>query len=430
MDNKPDNDRRRFESFYRYKISTLINSIKEFKLKKEKSGKPYNQIALSDELFKNLNNKIVLHSKYYNKQFISFKHADIALKKLNYSEYQISSIISSVDIDTLSSKYCSQIRPANFMTQTSITEITPKKNAKNVSKVNYKSWKKKKPGKYFIISSEYPQLIEEMVSRGWLAANYDSNYFDFKFVVKIKDVNCSTLNEAQIVNHNPEFEIISCKFQLYNLLKALSNQQCDIEKFYPRCYDLKCYRDHANFMEDYKLSQCLVFLDKFIDNNHLNDILVLKAVIGYTGLLNYINLFVKGTLVDSIIPGDDLDFLCNQNLDLNDYIEYEKKFTLTDRCSRLGIFYKKNADTGLFVYELRKLIMEGLDSIRKIDPQLHLTSQANAWILKPYKASKGKGVKIMTHYKDILKTIIESECDWMVQKYIEKPLTIHNRKVR
>lgn len=212
-------------------------------------------------------------------------------------------------------------------------------------------------------------------------------------------------------------------------MKSKSNEQIDIEKFYPRYYDLKCYRDHANFTEDYKLSQCLVLLTKFIENVRLNDFLVHKAVIAYTGLNNYLELLLNGRLVDTLITNEDLDFLCDHDISLIDYINYEKINPLKDRCNKICLVYDSNIDTGLFIYELRKIIIIALDIITKIDPQLHLTNKTNAWIMKPYGLSRGKCAQIIFHYKDILRILIDSDIDWIIQKYIEKPLIIHNRKV-
>lgn len=146
MDKNLKDNKTKLESFYRHKISTLIQLIKDFKAKKEKEGISDYEIIMTDELRKFLVSKIILHLKYYNKQVISFKYAETALRKLNYSEIQVISTLSLIDLDKLNIKYSSQAIETGSFAQISLTEINSIKKLKYL-KFNFKAWKKKNPPK-------------------------------------------------------------------------------------------------------------------------------------------------------------------------------------------------------------------------------------------------------------------------------------------
>lgn len=50
------------------------------------------------------------------------------------------------------------------------------------------------------------------------------------------------------------------------------------------------------------------------------------------------------------------------------------------------------------------------------------------WIVKPVGLSRGRGIMCMNTFPEILHYAITSDCDFVVQKYIERPLIIQNRK--
>ena len=79
-----------------------------------------------------------------------------------------------------------------------------------------------------------------LIERGWYE-NDDvySPYFDFKWTTKICDIDFINLRPHQSVNHfNNNFHLTS-KYGITRRLKTLYlSHQIDIDRFYPRCYDL------------------------------------------------------------------------------------------------------------------------------------------------------------------------------------------------
>ena len=55
---------------------------------------------------------------------------------------------------------------------------------------------------------------------------------------------------------------------------------------------------------------------------------------------------------------------------------------------------------------------------------------ANLWVVKPSGLNRGRGIAIMRNMKEIQDYVFNSRQvkDWVIQKYIEKPLLINDRK--
>ena len=88
-----------------------------------------------------------------------------------------------------------------------------------------------------------------------------------------------------------------------------------------------------------------------------------------------------------------------------------------------------------------KLIDQLLTEIKETNPQYNLNGTANIWILKPGGKSRGRGIRCVNKLRDVQRLADNNlhnntvrartgkkKTMWVVQKYMENPLTIRRRK--
>ena len=66
--------------------------------------------------------------------------------------------------------------------------------------------------------------------------------------------------------------------------------------------------------------------------------------------------------------------------------------------------------------------------MKSTSPQDDLLDIYNIWIIKPASMSRGRGIDFFNDLASILKYVIGTRVEWIVQKYIERPLIIQNLK--
>ena len=57
-----------------------------------------------------------------------------------------------------------------------------------------------------------------------------------------------------------------------------------------------------------------------------------------------------------------------------------------------------------------------------------LNGYRNMWMLKPAGLSRGRGIQVFNSLNEIMGYTRHKEQQWVIQKYIENPLIIHDRK--
>lgn len=70
-----------------------------------------------------------------------------------------------------------------------------------------------------------------------------------------------------------------------------------------------------------------------------------------------------------------------------------------------------------------------LEEMKKKFPQFGLNGVRNMWMLKPAGLSRGRGIQVLDSLTEIMSITGKKEQQWVVQKYMENSLIIHERKV-
>ncbi|OQS02553.1 hypothetical protein THRCLA_21393 [Thraustotheca clavata] len=78
--------------------------------------------------------------------------------------------------------------------------------------------------------------------------------------------------------------------------------------------------------------------------------------------------------------------------------------------------------------ELKKSIDELLQHLVRCDKQFSFISTRNLWIAKPSGLSQGRGIEMITSIAELDQMGLQEGAKFVVQKYVERPLTILGRK--
>lgn len=92
---------------------------------------------------------------------------------------------------------------------------------------------------------------------------------------------------------------------------------------------------------------------------------------------------------------------------------------------------EKTSDMAISEFEKEQYIHKAVELLKKIekkDKQYYINGEKNIWILKPARLSRGRGIKCISSLSEIT-NFKSNNYQYVIQKYIENPLIIYDRKV-
>lgn len=289
--------------------------------------------------------------------------------------------------------------------------------------------------------------------------------------MKTADIPFNSLQYHQMAGHFWKNGEITRKIGLMSNMRNLYFKQIDTDNFFPRCYDLSEKHDYEDFIEDFKTNKAISILKRVLSNKNTKSITneMIKTAIKITqrkigiilGNYNKDN-FPKVSLVSQkewqIISEEDQEefnhcmdklkkrkqfaFAFTETNDLPPIITKEKQRARSvAQLKRIkqkmiptvdnNIKVISNDDNEKEEEEQKKLlpkIKNILDKLRNHSKnEYQMNGDSNIWIVKPSGLSRGRGISCVSTLSEVIKQIISSpEC--IIQKYIENPLIIKNRK--
>ncbi|KAL1124307.1 hypothetical protein AAG570_002075 [Ranatra chinensis] len=194
---------------------------------------------------------------------------------------------------------------------------------------------------------------------------------------------------------------------------------------FPRCYNISTSEDLNTFIKDFRLTACFSLLQSVLANidraggqffSEHGEIPL--SVVEFAA--KRCSEFVAGQEHEDIDKETDErvwdhqwdQFLTNYYKTLNDKTRFQAAHHLQIEA----------------IYSCCKVTLE---SARPYWPQMDMDGVHNLWIVKPAAKSRGRGIHVMSNLEDILSklgTLHPNDPRFVIQKYIERPLLIHETK--
>lgn len=321
-------------------------------------------------------------------------------------------------------------------------------------------WKKKQnideSTKVFVVVDGYPDIRKALKKRGWVANKQrHSVCFDFKWTLKHTDIDYQNLQDNQIVNHFENNSQITTKSGLCrNLHNLVWHSNVDIDTFYPRCYNATDPIEMDDFKQDFKAIKAECVLKEYARTSGVGEEKLLVALNVCEKRMRDIDDALDDPNVDTELVSDtEWEILGNDEITQEAlakkkheawFTKLMKKFNGAKTVKKVG----KKKDKGEKEEEKKGVVDKGnaqcneasdnksikerveavLKKLKEKYPQFEANGTKNIWIVKPAGMSRGRGIKIFNNLAEILDYAQCREQKFVIQKYIENPMIVLNRK--
>ena len=362
------------------------------------------------------------------------------------------------------------------------------RNARDVwDAVSYKRFHKIPPeAKLFVIGGQFGTIRQGLLDRGYVEIpDRDSHLFDFRWTASEKLRDIMDLRDDQITNHFGRMHEIATKEGIYRNLKCLRwTDGFDYSKFFPRCFLMD--GTGSEFSTHYAMIEAEILLKNHFLNlqngkSPVNTHLVKAAVSvcqKYIRKLRFHQSILKSKYVCEYNPtyrvsahGDgkpwdwflkDIDVLdasikdwshelltCITALTAEEKIlflsetplPHARKPLKRSREATVAIVPEKKSPVPPIAalkkqpyapcaddFLVDELAFQTLAELSVINPQFAMNGLHNAWILKPARSSRGRGIHCFNKASEIFGHTSVRRTKFVAQKYIENPLLWEGKK--
>ncbi|NXO81230.1 TTLL3 monoglycylase, partial [Sitta europaea] len=288
---------------------------------------------------------------------------------------------------------------------------------------------------------------------------------NFLWAIRLSNIDQELLLRIEVVNRYPRLYALCTKEGLCQSLQNLPwFEQVDFNTFFPRCYRLGFVDEEEAFIEDFRLTAARSLLKLALQKVRDRPVgteqppgsdkvpapkgpapqggSVLRPqgwrrshVCHPTPSTAGPHCSLNPQLVEEALEA------CEQHLGVLEHQDIDRKTpspcrTCIDWDRFLQEYYR-------VAHEGTRLVLSSeqqercqclLQRLEKKLPQLGIEGNLNVWIVKPSAKSRGRGIVCATRLEEVLELAQSCTgcpapvCEWVVQKYVERPLTIFNTK--
>ncbi|XP_076761407.1 tubulin glycylase 3A-like [Xylocopa sonorina] len=302
--------------------------------------------------------------------------------------------------------------------------------------------------KIFVIYGTFPVLRKPLGKRGWIEKRFIRRMLAMS--PEISEAGLDTIEKLlrypanfiwytnkRVAVRTDEKTVVNKFSGCYFTSKVdMCNNLENVSWFYedgvsdiqfPRCYNVYQPAQIAEFVQDFYITATMGILKWF---------LLMAAVVGPNAVWSPDGtipiraiLFALERCAEyiSVCVHEDIDREDYKNLSISDWNEFLSWYERLSQ--RREILQKKD---GIVIEELLQFTANTVKEMARCRPQSEIDGIRNVWILKPGDKSLGRGIVLKDSLQDILSKINQAtkECmQYVVQKYIERPLLVHKTKV-
>ncbi|NWY39484.1 TTLL3 monoglycylase, partial [Sylvia atricapilla] len=267
---------------------------------------------------------------------------------------------------------------------------------------------------------------------------------NFLWTIRLGNIDQELLPRIEMVNRFPRLNALCTKEGLCQSLQNLPwFEQVDLNTFFPRCYRLGLMGEQEAFIEDFRLTAARSLLK-----------LALQKVGDRPGRTEQPSKSAKVPVMSHPMAStarlrsppypqllEEALEVCEQHLGALEHQDIDRDTPSPCRtCIAWDRFlreYYRVAHEGTRLTLSKEQREQCQDVLRRLEeqlPQLGIEGKLNIWILKPSAKSRGRGIVCTTRLEEVLELAQSCTgssprvCEWVVQKYVERPLTIFDTK--
>ncbi|XP_026672887.1 tubulin glycylase 3A-like [Ceratina calcarata] len=302
--------------------------------------------------------------------------------------------------------------------------------------------------KIFVIYGTFPVLRKPLGRRGWIEKRFIRKMLSMS--PEISEAGLETIEKLlrhpanfiwytnkRVAVRTDERTVINKFTGCYFTSKVdMCNNLENISWFYedgvsniqfPRCYNVYQTSQIDEFVQDFYITASMGLLKWFLFVASVAGSNAVWSPNGTVPIRAFLFALERCAEYISICSHEDIDGQIYKDVTISDWNEFLSWYEQI--LQRREVLEKKE---GIQIEELLRFAAKTVQEMAQYRPQSRIDGMRNVWILKPGDKSLGRGIILKDTLHDILNKIHQAtkECmQYVVQKYIERPLLVHKTKV-